>query len=256
MEGVGAHEVVVESPDHEGRFWKYDPHHVEEIFACYRQRMAALAEDPRLQYVLIFKNKGREAGASLEHPHSQIIATPIVPKIVAEELAGSRRYFQQRGRCVYCAMIEEERRQNLRLVAESERFIAFCPFASRFPYETWLLPKAHESRFDRIDAAQLAELAAFFRDTLERLGRALSDPPYNFVLHTSPCRESPPPHYHWHFEIMPKLIRVAGFEWGTGFFINPIAPETAAEALRTTPVLGHAAPDPDLPLFTQGALSS
>ena len=234
MDGVGAHEVVVESPDHAGRFWKYSPQHVEEIFWAYRERMQALAQDARLQYILIFKNKGREAGASLEHPHTQIIATPIVPKIVSEELAGSQRYMEQRGRCVYCAMVEEERRQKLRLVAETEHFVAFCPFASRFPYETWILPREHESRFDPVSDAELAELAGFFRQTLARLAQTLSDPPYNFLLHTAPCRDAGLPYYHWHFEIIPKLIRVAGFEWGTGFFINPMPPETAARMLRST----------------------
>lgn len=232
MEGLGTHEIVVESAQHHDRFWKYSPQHVEEVFLAYRERMAALRQDPRLQYILVFKNKGKEAGASLEHPHSQIIATPVVPKLVSEEIAGALRYRERRRRCVYCAMIDEERRGKLRLVVESERFVAFCPFASRFPYETWVLPREHASHFEAQSEAEMAELSLFFREVMERLARTLLDPPYNFLLHTAPCQERELPHYHWHFEIMPKLIRVAGFEWGTGFFINPVRPETAARHLR------------------------
>jgi UDPglucose--hexose-1-phosphate uridylyltransferase len=181
---------------------------------------------------MLFKNNGEAAGASLEHGHTQIIATPIVPKRVQEELDGALRYFQLKERCIFCDMNAQERTDGRRIVCENDEFIAFAPFASRFPFETWLLPKRHDSHFEEGDPARHAQLAQILKVTLTRIGRALNYPPYNFVLHTSPTNQSSLEHYHWHFEIMPKLTKVAGFEWGTGFHINPTPPEEAAEYLR------------------------
>lgn len=234
MDGIGAHEVIIETPKHTGFIPFLSEEEVKLILDAYRRRYISLKEDRRLKYILIFKNHGREAGASLLHPHSQLIATPIVPKRVKEELYGSERFYKEKGTCIYCWMIEREVLSRRRVVVETERFIAFCPFASRFPFEVWLLPKYHSPFFENIE--ELDEFSYIFKSVIHAMHDTLSDPPYNLVLHTSPIanehwkfmEES----YHWHIEIMPKLTSVAGFEWGTGFYINPTSPEEAARYLR------------------------
>jgi UDPglucose--hexose-1-phosphate uridylyltransferase len=238
IEGVGAHEVVVESPDHFAGLGTLPAAHVGEILGAYRERLLALRKDPRLEYVLIFKNHGVQAGASLEHPHSQLIATPILPELIAEELEGALRYFRMKERCVWCDVVRQERRSGSRLVLEDERFVAVAPYASRFPYETWILPTAHRPHFESLQPDEVDALARLLRELVARLGRLFVDPPYNFALHTAPLKAADPEHFHWHLELMPKLTRLAGFELGTGFFINPTPPEDAARFLR----LAEAAP--------------
>ncbi len=232
MEGVGAHEVVVESPDHFASLGSLPATHVGEVLLAYRERLLSLKKDPRFEYVLIFKNHGLAAGASLEHPHSQLIATPILPELVAEELEGAERYFRMKERCVWCDVVRQEQRDRTRLVLEENGFVAVAPFAPRFPYETWLLPTTHQPSFEGLALGEVGALARLLREVLGRLARLFADPPYNFALHTAPLRESDPEHFHWHLELMPKLTRMAGFELGTGFFINPTPPEDAARFLR------------------------
>jgi UDPglucose--hexose-1-phosphate uridylyltransferase len=199
---------------------------------AYRERLLALRKDPRLEYVLIFKNHGVAAGASLEHPHSQLIATPILPELVAEELEGAVRYFRMKERCVWCDIVRQERRDGARLVLEEEGFVAVAPYASRFPYELCVLPTTHRASFESLLPDEVDALARLLREAIGRLARLFGDPPFNFALHTAPLRETDPEHYHWHLELMPKLTRLAGFELGTGFFINPTPPEDAARFLR------------------------
>jgi UDPglucose--hexose-1-phosphate uridylyltransferase len=180
----------------------------------------------------VFKNHGERAGASLTHGHSQLIATPIVPQVVAEELLGSRAHGHRTGGCVYCDLIDQERRSGARMVLESDRLVAIQPFAARYPFETWILPRRHAAAFDTSTPEDLRALAGVLRDVLSRIRKALDRPHYNYVLHTAPCREPDLPHYHWHLEITPQRTPLAGFEWGSGFFINPTPPEEAAERLR------------------------
>lgn len=161
-----------------------------------------------------------------------MIATPIVPKRVLEELDGSKKYYEYKERCIYCDIVRQEINQNIRVVAQNELFLAIAPFASRFPFEIWLIPKFHSSLFEDINDEQMMNFAAIVKDTLARLAQALSNPPYNFVIHSSPAENKHRNEYHWHLEIMPKLTKVAGFEWGTGFYINPTTPEDAADFLR------------------------
>ncbi|MFH1743190.1 MAG: galactose-1-phosphate uridylyltransferase [bacterium] len=232
MQGTGAHEVIIESPDHEGSFATYDQRQVEEILWAYRDRMLELKKDQRLQYMLLFKNHGREAGASLDHPHSQLIAMPIVPKRVKEEMDGAEMYYTFKERCVFCDIIRQDLVSGDRVVEENDEFVACTPFASRFPFEMWILPKRHQTQFDRIHKHQVVLLAQLMRVVLGKVRRILDDPPYNFMLHTAPVTEGELPHYHWHIEVIPKLTQVAGFEWGTGFYINPTPPEEAAYFLR------------------------
>ena len=232
MNGVGAHEVIIETPDHEQELEHLPVSQVAEVLWMYRARVLDLQKDSRFRYIMVFKNKGVAAGASLSHSHSQLIATPVVPKRVAEELDGAHKYYEYKERCIFCDIIRQELGDGTRVVTENESFVALAPFAPRFPFETWLLPKAHQARFVEISEESVQLMAAILKDCLWRIGRVLNNPPYNFMIHAAPHANGHGLQYHWHIEIIPKLTRVAGFEWGTGFYINPTPPEDAAKYLR------------------------
>jgi UDPglucose--hexose-1-phosphate uridylyltransferase len=232
MDGIGAHEVIVESPDHMLSMAEMTERQIEEVLWAFRDRVNDLKRDQRFRYIVLFKNHGEAAGASLEHSHSQLIALPVIPKRVKEELDGAKLYFDFKERCVYCDIIRQEIASAVRLVAETDRLLVLEPWAPRFPFETWILPKRHESHFETADNATLQNLAGVLRTTLRKLDKALERPPYNFIIHSAPLQENHQPHYHWHIEIIPKLTKVAGFEWGTGFYINPTPPEESAKFLR------------------------
>ncbi|MGB6432063.1 MAG: galactose-1-phosphate uridylyltransferase [Candidatus Acidiferrales bacterium] len=236
MNGVGAHEVIIETPEHASTLATLPARAVEDVLFAFRDRMLDLKNDKRFRYVLIFKNHGEAAGASLEHPHSQLIALPIVPKRVREEVDSARHYFQDKERCIFCDMIRQERESKTRVIAESDLFIALAPYAPRFPFEMWLLPKAHASSFENNQSSVFASLALMLKDCLARLDAVLDRPPYNFMIHTSPVGEETNDHYHWHIEIIPLLTKVAGFEWGSGFYICPTPPEESARFLREAQV--------------------
>ena len=232
ISGMGVHEVVIESPNHDQHIGDMEQGQVEEIVWAYRDRTIEMLKDPRLRYVMIFKNHLQEAGASLDHPHSQIIAMPIVPKRVQEELDGAKTYYEYKERCVFCDMIAHEIKHRERLVMETDHFVAFTPYASRFPFETWIMPRDHASFFHDIQKNEVGDFARILREVARRLKVSLDDPPFNWMFHTTPLRDQESPHYHWHLEIIPKLTRQAGFEWGTGFYINPFSPEDAARTLN------------------------
>ena len=236
MNGVGAHEVIIESPDHTVELADLPPEHIRDVLLAYRERIIDLSQDKRLRYVLIFKNHGAAAGATLEHTHSQLIATPVIPRFVQEELEGGRRYYDLKERCVFCDIIHQESdaENGRRVVSTTDGFVALEPFAPRFPFETWILPRRHDASFQSTPEpdVEYLELATLLRDTLRGLNRALDRPPYNFVIHTAPVSDGDLEYYHWHLEIMPNLTRVAGFEMGSGFHINPTPPEDAAQFLR------------------------
>jgi len=232
MNGVGAHEVIIETPDHDKSLSDLDESHMTEVLLAWKQRMVDLKRDARFRYILVFKNHGEAAGASLEHSHTQLIAMPIVPKRVWEEIDGARRYYDYKERCIFCDIVSQEISDDVRVVCANESFISIEPFAARFPFETWLLPKKHAPAFEDLEDAEMCLLARLLKETLVRLNSALSSPPYNFILHTLPCQGDNRLWYHWHIEIMPTLTKVAGFEWGSGFYINPTAPEEAAKYLR------------------------
>ncbi|MDZ7642531.1 MAG: galactose-1-phosphate uridylyltransferase [Desulfurivibrio sp.] len=232
MSGVGAHEVLIETPDHHEAFTYMPPEQLLNIFLAYRDRLYDLGQDDRFRYVMIFKNYGAAAGASLEHSHSQLIALPILPRMIASELEGSLSYYRYKERCVFCDIIRQELEQNIRVVTSNDHFITIVPFAPRSPFEMWILPRKHNSSYCNTDEATFRSLAAIFSESMRRLDKCLPDVPYNFVLHGAPLRAQPLEHYHWHFEISPKVTMVAGFEWGSGFYINPVAPEEAAKFLR------------------------
>jgi UDPglucose--hexose-1-phosphate uridylyltransferase len=236
MNGIGAHEVIIETPDHDRETSQLSDESMRQVLTAFRERILDLKKDVRFRYIIIFKNQGVSAGASLEHSHSQLIATPIIPTRVSQELDGAKRHYDLKERCVFCDIVEQETSDGKRMVIENDGFVAFCPFAARFPFETWLLPRAHVSAFEKITDAEIALLASTLKDTLRRLNIALNSPSYNYILHSAPCKTPDLEFYHWHLEIMPKLTRVAGFEWGTGFYINPTLPEDAAEFLGQIPV--------------------
>jgi UDPglucose--hexose-1-phosphate uridylyltransferase len=232
MNGVGAHEVIIETPDHMKDLVDLDAESFRNVIRAFRERILDLKKDPRFKYILIFKNQGESAGASLEHAHSQLIATPILPKRVMEELSGAEQYYEFKERCIYCDIVRQEINDNIRVIAVNDMFVAIEPFASRFPFETWVLPRFHESAFETIRGETIVQLVPLLRETLKRLPAALNDPAYNMMIHTSPLDNRYHKEYHWHIEIIPKLIKVAGFEWGTGFYINPTIPEDAAAFLK------------------------
>ena len=232
MTGVGAHEVVIECPHRETNLGRLPVKHITEVLIAYRERLIDLKRDVRLVHALVFKNKGPLAGASLAHAHSQIAVTSVVPISVWEEMTGALEFYNYRGRCVYQDVLDQDLEDRGRVVTETGGYAALCPYASRFPFETWVVPKHHASHFETSTDEQLRGLAGVLKTTLAKLELGLGDPPYNFVLHTAPFDVDPLPHYRWHLEVFPRLTRVAGFEWGSGFYINPVPPEEAAAFLR------------------------
>jgi len=232
MNGIGAHEVIIETPDHDRSLALMSEPELERVLWAFRERMLDLKQDHRLRYILVFKNHGAPAGATLDHPHSQLIALPIVPDFVREEIDGARRHYAIKERCVFCDIVHQELRDGRRVIQENADIIALAPYAPRFAFETWLLPKRHGARYEQAARHEYESLARMLKTVLQRLDRALESPPFNLIVHTSPFSEEVAELYHWHIEIMPKLTRVAGFEWGTGFYINPTPPEEAAKVLR------------------------
>jgi len=242
MNGVGAHEVIIETPEHDKPFAFLDDRQIEDVLWAYRARYLDLRKDPRLKFILIFRNYGRVAGASLDHPHSQLIATPMVPGVIAQEMEGARRYESYRERCVYCDILRQEADEGTRVVAENDHFIAFEPFASKYPFETWVLPKRHLSSFAAIAAEEQSAFAAMLGEALRRIHFCLDDPPYNYTIHTAPCDRDDRDDFHWHLEIFPRLTIAAGFEMGTGIYINVTPPEVAARYLREVELEAPAEP--------------
>ncbi len=230
--GVGAHEVLVESPQH-----NRSPAHmsVDELALVVRaaaERFVHLAGDHRLSYIAFFRNKGKAAGSSLLHPHSQIIATPVAPTHIRDEIEQARRYYDDRVGCAYCDVLERERTEGRRVVADTGQYLVFEPFASRWPFETWIVPWEHRSIVDPADEGALVGLARALSLALRAIYEAADDPDYNLVLHEAPLRDSCEDYYHWHIEIVPRLSTPAGFELGTGIWINTVIPEDAAAFLR------------------------
>ncbi len=243
MNGIGAHEVFIESPRHDSTIAERTVEDVAQLLQVFRGRLQDLMNDTRLKYILVFKNHGAAAGATLAHPHSQLIATTVTPRTIALELNACREHHMVKERCLICDIIKHEISERDRLIGVDERFVAFCPYASRFPFEAFIAPRFHQHDFALATDGDLRGLAASLREVLARLKRGLDDPPYNFVLHTAPNARVEPKRahqwetlaqdFHWHMEILPRLTRVAGFEWGSGFYINPTEPEEAARFLRS-----------------------
>lgn len=233
MNGIGAHEVVVDTPLHGETLANMDIRGIQNLFIAFKERVLDLAKDRRFRFTIVFKNHGNIAGASLDHSHSQLISLPIVPKRISEEISGSLNYYRFKDRCIFCDIIAQEKEDNVRVIYENSKFIALSPFASRFPFETWVLPKNHEPYFViQKDDDNYHDAADALSAILKKQDKVLNSPPYNFMIHTTPLGNGDIPHYHWHIEIIPRLTKMAGFEWGTGFYINPTPPEEATMYLK------------------------
>ena len=242
MTNFGAHEVIIETPDHKREVYEQSTEEITKWISTIQERVEDLHKDIRFRYLLVFKNKGKEAGASLTHPHHQIIATPVTPKRVREEMQGAEAYYKLKERCIFCDLIDQEIASGERVVYENDAFVSICPYASRFPFEIWILPKHHCIDFyDDIVKNDIKLLAAALKNTVGKLNKALKGHDYNYLVHASPNRfdrrgywKTIHDDYHWHIELFPRLTITAGFEWGTGFYINPTSPEDAARILRET----------------------
>lgn len=241
---TGIHEVIIESSDHWESITDIRPEEAELVFLAYRDCLQRASNEPHLRYGIPFKNTGPLAGASLSHSHSQFIALPHVPRGAQREIEGAERYYREHDECFFCQLVRQELPHGPRLVAASPHFVAVAPFASCFAFETWILPRVHEANYAQTQPLQLQELSQFVCDVLRGLEKRLDRPDYNYWLHSCPFDTRSYDHYHWHIEIIPRLATLAGFEWGTGSFINPVLPEDAARSLRETVTLAGRAPKP------------
>jgi len=244
MNGVGAHEVIIETPLHNHSLAYLDETGVQDVIWAWRDRYLDLRRDNRFKYIMIFRNQGRVAGASLAHPHSQLIATPILPIEIEEELQGLRRYRDFHERCLMCDIVIQELYDGARVVLENQKFVAVVPFAARAPFEMSIIPKQHQASFADMQRDEIEQFASILKGALLKLDACLNFPPYNFSLHTAPSDLERGDDYHWHLETMPRITVAAGFEMGTGIYINVTTPEQAADYLRQAgaPTVGRAVP--------------
>lgn len=232
QDAYGHHEVVIETPDHRTSLGQMDISGVQEILGVFRNRHLALRQDPKVKLVLAFRNHGLSAGASLAHPHSQIIGTPIIPPRIRRKYEAAIRYFDDTEECVYCTVRDEEKKDGRRMILETRFLTMFHPFASQVPFETWILPKRHNPSFANIEGPELDDLALSLRAVLGAMHASLGNPDYNLIIHTAPVEDEGKPYFLWHVEIRPRLATPAGFELGTGVFINTAVPEETAAYFR------------------------
>lgn len=232
----GAHEVIVHGPEHELSLATYPAQQAAEVLKAYKLRYIYHKGMPYARYIQIIINHGKLAGASLEHSHSQLFAIPVMPELPEAQLRGAAEYYSENRHCIYCRIISQELDITDRVIEKTDNFVAFVPFAAKLPFETWILPINHRPKFEDITNDEIDELSFIFRNTLRRFFNGLNDPPYNMYLHTSPPGYELTETYHWHMSIIPKLTVAAGFELGTGMWIDVTIPEAAAEFLRDTRV--------------------
>lgn len=239
MNSIGANEILIESPRHNIRPEDTGLEQMIRVITIYRDRMADLEKDSRLRYILIYKNSGKDAGETISHPLSYLTATPVIPMTVKDELDNAKQYFSYKERCIFCDIIREELRVGERIILETKNFIAFCPYAAQFPFESWIIPKRHSCAFHEVTYEEIEDLGLILMTTLRKLRKLFNELPFNYFVHTAPNMVPRRNHwhtlgedYHWHLEIMPRLIRTSGFEWGSGFYILSTSPENAAKYLR------------------------
>lgn len=239
MNGIGANEVIVESPFHDIQPEDMGLEQMARVIKTYKDRISDLEKDSRLRYTLIYKNQGIFAGNNFSHPVSHLAATPVIPKRVKEELDGAKQYFAYKERCIFCDIMREELRVGSRVIIETRHYAAFCPYASKFPFEIWIIPKRHNCVFQEIRPDELEDLALILSTVLKKLRALFPGLSYNYFIHSAPNRIPRKDHwhtlgedFHWHLEIMPRFLRTTGFEWGSGFYILSTSPEDAAKYLR------------------------
>ena len=228
MTGVGLHEVIIETARHDRVLPLMEDHEVEQVLKAYQVRYAAARKDARVKYIIIFKNHGETAGTSLEHSHSQLVATPVAPSLLRRKYEVAAQHYDDTGRCLYCDLVEAERDAKVRVVWETAAFTVFHPYASRVPFETWIAPNRHRSSFGQATAEELAELALVLRRVLRGLYRALGNPDFNYMIHSAPVDDENKDYYLWHLQILPRVTTIAGFELGSGIFITTMVPEESA----------------------------
>jgi len=235
MDGFGLHEVVIHSPEHITNISELDGSRIKMLIKVYLERLRTIKKDTRIESVIVMLNQGKEAGASLEHSHSQIFALPLTPPILQRELYRTRSYYKQNNRCAVCDLLKFEKEEKKRVVFENKHFIILQPFAARNPFETWIVPKLHHPNFEQIPEEHVESFAHCLKMTVDFFYRDLNEPPFNFYIHTGPMnsRESYE-HYHWNFELIPKLSIKAGFEIATGIDINITTPESTAEFMKAS----------------------
>ena len=228
----GYHEVIVESPKHVQSLTQIAVENVEDVVFAYRQRYRELSRTDHVKFVMVFKNCGEKGGISLEHIHSQLVAFHHVPNGILAELSGSLAWLQENNSCVFCDMVADELEQGERVIMADDHFVAFCPFASRFPYETWIVPREHSARFEMTSDQQLQSLAAFYQQVLKRIELSIPNVAYNCIFHSSPFDSKRYDHYHWHIEVIPRIATLAGLEIGARTHVNIVKPEQSAKLLR------------------------
>jgi UDPglucose--hexose-1-phosphate uridylyltransferase len=233
ISGVGYHEVLVESPLHNTCPALLSPAEITLMLETFRRRGRTIAKDPRIEHILYFKNHGPRAGTTVIHPHTQLIGLPIVPSHIRARAEEARRFFDDTGQCALCHMWADELRDGSRIVVESERFVAFVPYAAFSPFHTWIVPRYHEPSFLKATGTELADLGNVLHRVLRKLYVGLSDPDYNYVIRSAPIRETQQEYLHWYITIVPRLSQSAGFELGSGMYINPTLPEASATFLRS-----------------------
>jgi UDPglucose--hexose-1-phosphate uridylyltransferase len=239
MNSIGANEIIVESPEHDSRPEDMGLEQMIRVITLYRNRVADLQKDSRLRYVLIYKDSGKNAGEIFSHPVSFLMATPVIPMIVKDELDNAKQYFAYKERCIFCDIITEELRVGERIILETRNFVAFCPYAAQLPFESWIIPKRHSCAFHEITNDEIEDMGLILMSVLKKLRKIFNEPPFNYFIHTAPNMVPRRNHwhtlgedFHWHLEIIPRIIRTSGFEWGSGFYILPTSPENAAKYLR------------------------
>lgn len=234
INGVGRHEVIVESPQHNHFMAFFSQNEIENLLLVYHNRFGAFYDDARVKHVILYKNHGPEAGTSLEHPHSQVVGTPVLPGQVIQRIELAERAFKETGKCLFCRTIEEEVEEQKRVIEETEHFVAFIPFASLSPYHVWIFPKVHSACFSTISAVAMHDLGVLLVRVLGKLYTALGNPSFNFVIRSLSPQEAELPYFHWYLAIVPRISKAAGFELGTGMYINSSVPEHSAELLRSS----------------------
>ncbi|MEW5922178.1 MAG: galactose-1-phosphate uridylyltransferase [Bacillota bacterium] len=232
-QGYGVHEVIIETPVHNRHLGDLEEGELSLVLRSFADRTIALGEDPHLRYVQIFRNHRREAGASIEHPHCQLLGLPYIPPLLEKEYTRAHAYYLERGRCLLCTLLEEEEKDGSRIVLENDSYVAYIPFAASLPFSTLIVPREHSSSLETNRQGWEEKLAPLLREFLVNLSERLEDPPYNMYLHTAPLRSQSLPYYHWHLALIPKLTIVAGWEMATGTYINVSQPEEAAQFLRS-----------------------
>lgn len=239
MAGYGVHEVVIESPDHSRILADQPDAQVARVLRVLHARFTSLTKDPHLRAIIVFKNHGERAGTSLEHPHWQIIATPVVPRLLRLKHEVATDYFDHTGTCLYVVALEEELTTASRVLAANEEFVAVLPFASHVPYQVRILPRAPAASFSQLTPAALHPLGVLLKEVLARLARALDNPDFNLTVNTAPLGDENEPYFVWHIDVFPRLTTTAGFELGSGMAINPALPEEAAAVLRAVDLEGN-----------------